>query len=222
MPTAKQTATIAEEPQQHIGSHIRIQPVPPDASSDHVGAPTPAENGFVDRYDQQEVKLQSWVTEVNKIRAKNNELTTQLEERNLEIRKLSKAQKALEKLQDEVLSSVDRFQPAFDTDIIKGLKGLELKARPLISFLAKQSTNLSSAEWQHVIVSLMWEDSFNAAAGVLDFSNKEIRRKVLKNVFWTFLEQNLFYRPFMCFGGPVADHLDRLYKELYPHPRESI
>jgi hypothetical protein len=222
MTSTEQTNNIAEESHQHIGSHIRIEPIAPNASFNQVEARTAAENGFADYCNQQHPTLQSLVTEVDKVRDKNAQLSKELHERELEIRKLNNAQKALEQLQDEVLSSIDRFQPAFDTDVTKAMKGVELKARPLISFLAKQSTKLSPTEWQRDIIPWMWEDSLSAASGVLDFSNKEIRRKVLKNIFWAFLEQNLFHRPFMCFGGPLTDHLDGLYKALYPDPREFV
>lgn len=219
MPRAGESTHIAEESQQHIGSQTGIEPMPHNASFSRRGTLTVAENGMADSYHQQQQALESLVT---KFRTENSQLIRELDKRDLEIRKLSKVQETLERLQNEVLSSVDRFQPAFDTDIIKALQGLESKARRLISLLAKLSTKFPPDKWELNIVPFMWADSVNTAGGVLDFNNKEIRRKVLKNVCWTFLEQNLFHRPFMCFGGPLADHLDGLYKALYPNPREFV
>jgi len=194
--------------------------MPHDASFNQRRTLTAAENGMVDSHSQQQQALESLVTNIHQIQTEKDQLIRKLDKKDLEIRKLSKAQETLERLQNEVLSSVDRYQPAFDMDIIKALQGLELKARRLISFLAKLSTKFPPEKWELNIVPFMWVDSVNTAGGVLDFSNKEIRRKVLKNVFWNFLEQNLFQRPFMCFGGPLTDHLDGLYKALYPNPRE--
>jgi hypothetical protein len=154
---------------------------------------------------------------------KRREAEVQLESALLRIRELEKIERNFHNLQTEKIQSVDRFQPKFDSDITNILKDIDAnKMKKLVIFLGKTSNDLgpealSAAFQPHLWVSPHYKDSI-----AVDFKEKEFRNRLLKSVIWKFLQDNLFLRPFMCFGGDRGERADMLYSAIYPDPRKLI
>jgi hypothetical protein len=162
-------------------------------------------------------------TENQSLLAQVAQLAAQLSAQDLELQKLTKVKAAFADFQTKALSSIDRFQPEFDESITEShFKVLEQKCRPLVSFLTKLRTSLSPRDWAAEVRPLMWESSFSEEGGEVDlFEDRGVRRKVLRSVVWRFLDDGLFHRPFLGFGGELAKRVDDVYQGLFPRPSKS-
>ncbi|KAK4161726.1 hypothetical protein QBC43DRAFT_357268 [Cladorrhinum sp. PSN259] len=136
--------------------------------------------------------------------------------------RLERAEGQLTRLQTEVLSSVDRFDPNYDAHLInkfcalnksiglltksKDLRGLELLADPL-------------GTWDH---SVFWPESINPALkGDSDHKLTDGEKRLLfRHAIWKFLTDHLFCRsrPFASYGGGEVGELasNLPFEQLYP------
>ena len=206
------------EPPPHLDAFAEDQ----SHALDQVGGTTAVEDGVADVYNQPELSIQSLAIKYQRLSENNEWLNNLLYQKESEIRNLSKMKDAFEQLQAEALSSVDRFQAAFDETITDShFKVLDQKVKLLVSCIIKLNTALSPDDQPNEVIPFMWHHCLNADAGSINFNDKEIRRKALRSVVWKFLEGHLFHRPFMCFGGETAKNLDDIFTALFPAPSKA-
>ncbi|KAF2456436.1 hypothetical protein BDY21DRAFT_50455 [Lineolata rhizophorae] len=132
--------------------------------------------------------------------------------------KLRDSHERLEKLQTEALSSVDRFQPAFDEHIVSRFNDLVQTMKPIGSYLANQKQQIDPRRWGTAVLEYLRVDAINKAAPRFNYDEKSIRKKVLKAVTWQFLENTVFGDPFLCFGTEVAHQAREMYHVFYEDP----
>jgi hypothetical protein len=151
---------------------------------------------------------------------KRREAEVQLETALLRIRELEKIEKNFHNLQTEKIQSVDRFQPKFDADITNILKDIDAnKMKKLNIFLGKASNDFGPEALSAAFRSHLWVSPYYQGTISVDFKDKEFRNRLLKSVIWRFLQDNIFLRPFMCFGGESGELADTLYSAIYSDPR---
>lgn len=140
----------------------------------------------------------------------------------LEIRRLRKVEQDFQKLQNEKLQSMDRFQPKFDSDFISALDEIDRKMmKSLVTFLTKSTSQLEGPELSAKIKHHLWLSPYDREEDQFHVKDKDLRRKMLKSMIWKFLQRNLFARPFMCFGGEAGELAHALFSTLYHKPCKS-
>lgn len=136
-------------------------------------------------------------------------------------REYDKLKEDFKKLQTDALSTIDRFQPATDSEISKCLDPVTNGIKSIVNRMAQMKPSLPEEEWKHTIAELMHPQSFNLLSGEPWASDKAIRKMVLKNVLWTFFDNQVLGQVFGGYGGETAHYLRRTYLSLYPDPRKS-
>ncbi|KAK3312619.1 hypothetical protein B0H66DRAFT_462958, partial [Apodospora peruviana] len=134
-----------------------------------------------------------------------------------DIQRLHETEEQLKRLQDEVLTAVDRFDPNFDSNAVEKFKllnnavGKLSKAKGLTKFVLLNPLR----EWD---ASLLWKDSF--APSLLKESIPDGQMKLLfRQAIWKFLAERLFDRaqPFASYGGEVGKLATSLeFVRLFP------
>lgn len=132
-------------------------------------------------------------------------------------KELEKTKTALGSIQTTVVSSSDRFQPAFDESIVSHFNSLDSSATTLIMFLGGLPAPKSQLdEWPK---GTLWDDCVNYDIGPMPFDNKRSRRKVMTVVIWKFLDDFLFKRGFKCFEGALPQEVEKMYMRLFKEGR---
>ncbi|KAF4636617.1 hypothetical protein G7Y89_g1468 [Cudoniella acicularis] len=177
----------------------------------------------VSKQQQQQIKEQ-YEQDIRYQHEKRMENEAQLETAQLEIGRLKKTEEKylLLKLQMEKLKAVaaDGFKPVPDVEIIAKLAEMNAKTmKTLVFFLARGASELGPADLNAAVESLIWISPYYKAAAPFDFNNRELRRALLKSIVWRFLQNNLFSRPFVCFGSEAGHLADTLYSAIFSEPR---
>ena len=132
------------------------------------------------------------------------------------------AEGKLDRLQKEVLASVDRFDPNFDSHIAREFHALNvaigsLCARSTVLKKLVLAPNLPSVrDWS----AALWDDTAQWDA-IAENASKEERKLLLRQAVWRFLAETLFERarPFASFGekGAIAELAKRMpLDKLFP------
>ncbi|KAM7198282.1 hypothetical protein V8F33_005073 [Rhypophila sp. PSN 637] len=132
--------------------------------------------------------------------------------------RFTRTENQLKRLQEEVLTAVDRFDPNFDSKAVEKFKLLNGAVGKLSK--AKELTKLVLAdpliEWDR---SVLWKDSVAPSLSQEKLSESE-KKLLLRQVIWKFFSAKLFDRskPFASYGGSVGElaasfPFDRLFPD---------
>ncbi|KAK3332847.1 hypothetical protein B0T19DRAFT_473638 [Cercophora scortea] len=139
-----------------------------------------------------------------------------------EQRKRLEAEEKLERLQTEVLKSVDRFDPSFDSTISVEFRSLNDKIGKLCK--SKRLTELVLSDDSPPISresSALWEDTVQWTLFDDRAATRAEKKMLLRQAVWKFLVETLFNRarPFASFGddNPQANLVERIcFEKLFP------
>jgi hypothetical protein len=138
-----------------------------------------------------------------------------------EKKRLGEADARFHKLQKEVLSTVDRFQPTYDKTIIDKFGSLQAAIGAFVNQTLMKTVKLNP--WDEWDPSVLWEGAVNPESAALP---KREEKLLARHAVWKFLAEALFDRaqPFASFGGKTAEMAGRLvFDELFPdHGRSFI
>jgi hypothetical protein len=138
-------------------------------------------------------------------------------------RERDKLQGDLEKLQNEHLSTIDRYQPEFDMTFKLNFGLIRKPVSKLSRFIASYMTSeMPNEELLSKLMKYSWIGGSDNNLALINLENKGHRRRLWTSVIWRFLENELFCRPFLCFGGQWAETLDSLYSVLFPNASEYL
>ncbi|KAK3693190.1 hypothetical protein B0T22DRAFT_532504 [Podospora appendiculata] len=140
-----------------------------------------------------------------------------------EQQKRLQAEEKLERLQTEVLASVDRFDPSFDSTISREFQLLnvdigklcsksKLLAKLILSDNSPPISRGSSTLWEDTVQWILFDDRAATRAE---------KKMLLRQAVWKFLTETLFdrARPFASFGNdnPQANLVERIcFDKLFP------
>jgi hypothetical protein len=128
----------------------------------------------------------------------------------------------LDKLQRERLAVVDRFQPEFDEQIELKFRKVRQPVSKLSRFVASNLiSELASEDLTAKLVDNSSAKPVDGKPAFIDLNDKDDRRRIWTSIIWKFLDDQIFHRPFLCFGGKWAETLDGLYPRLFPMPSKQ-
>ena len=142
-----------------------------------------------------------------------------------EKKKLAEAEAKFYQLQDEVLSTVDRFQPTYDEKISEKFGSLQAAIGVFVNQTLVKAVKLDP--WEKWDQSVLWEGAVNLdKVGRLPKGEEKL---LARHAVWKFLAEALFDRaqPFASFGGATTEMAgrlvsDALFPDLFPdHGRLS-
>lgn len=140
-----------------------------------------------------------------------------------DLNRLRETEDQLKRLQQEVLTAVDRFDPNADAKAVEAFKLLNGAIGKLSKAkdLNKLVLNDPLSEWD---ASVLWNDSVapTVAKGTLKDREKKL---LLRQAIWKFLSARLFdrSRPFASYGGLVGELAASLaYDKLFPDHSEFL
>ncbi len=127
----------------------------------------------------------------------------------------------MQRLQTEALATVDRFVPAFDTDVEAKFKQVNQAIGQLIKSKDLEKLVLGSplTEWEDDV---LWQDAANTGA-LRDTRPGWERKQLLRQAVWKFVAERLLdtTQPFCSFGGAVGNLAERwCFDKLFPEPGE--
>ncbi|KAH6676492.1 hypothetical protein B0J14DRAFT_355176 [Halenospora varia] len=140
----------------------------------------------------------------------------QLEAASLEIHRLRAIEKSFQKLQDEKLNAIDRFKPAFDSDLIGRLEEINNKMmKTLVVFLSKANNDFDIIRISKRMEKHLWISPHLSVDKPFNFNDRDLRKCLLKSMIWRFLQNHLFRSPFLCFGGEAGNVAGTLHSVIY-------
>jgi hypothetical protein len=139
------------------------------------------------------------------------------------IRERDRLQGDLAKLQSKQIAAIDRYQPELDENLKLNFGFIRKPVSKLSRFIAFNMTSkIPSEELLAKLKKYSWMGGSSSKSALIDLESKDNRRRIWTSVIWRFLEDELFCRPFLCFGGQWAETLDHLYFTLYPNASEYL
>ncbi|KAK6499971.1 hypothetical protein TWF481_010328 [Arthrobotrys musiformis] len=131
---------------------------------------------------------------------------------------LSQIREKFSKLQGEVLSSVERFNPSFDSQVHQDFVQLNSSIGRLSKSKELKEIVLQGNPLAHWDTSALWADSVHPSIETDGPSDKE-KRLLLRQTIWKFISEELFDRsyPLASFGGFIGG-LESLpfFDKLFP------
>ncbi|KAF2463991.1 uncharacterized protein BDR25DRAFT_362203 [Lindgomyces ingoldianus] len=215
LPRSDNTADLDEEVSHQTNE--TVQQVEPQSNGDLVLLMKYVQ--AYNSYKAEAEKLQNENDSLKKQVASLNEIQCNWEGYNREIEIM---RSRLAQLQSEALSGVDRFQPEFDETIVKAFGKIEVKMKPILTLLGKQTSKFEPEAWAEKAEKLMWSGCKDRSKKPIDYADKEMRKKAIRGILWLVLKRDLFKKPFKAFGGDIAQHLDMAYQNLWSKPRPHI
>ena len=143
------------------------------------------------------------------------EIKNELESKTKE---LAKSKREFQQLQQEHMSSLDHYQPAFDDTIIDTFENLDKAIKSYVSSISKMKTALPEDAWDKKVANYMWSGSFDTRVRRSKSKEKTVQRKVLWGVVWKVLFDTLFNTPFHAFSRSRMAEVKNAYETLYPQP----
>ncbi|KAK0643806.1 hypothetical protein B0T16DRAFT_189058 [Cercophora newfieldiana] len=132
--------------------------------------------------------------------------------------KLAEAEAKFLRLQNEVLSTVDRFQPTYDEKINKEFGRLQAAIGGLVNHTLAKSVKIDP--WDKWDESVLWEGAVNRSRVGEDGLPKREEKLLVRQAVWKFLAEALFERahPFSSFGGAAEELAERwVFDGLFPN-----
>ncbi|KAH8678767.1 hypothetical protein BGZ60DRAFT_513047 [Tricladium varicosporioides] len=164
----------------------------------------------------QECILEKYKKDIQLLSDQNKDARAQLEAASLEIYRLQAIEKSFQKLQDEKLNAVDRFKPAFDSDLVGRLEEINNKMmKALVLFLSKANNDRDIIGISKVMEKYLWKSPHFSVDKPFNFNDRDLRKRLLKSMIWRFLQNQLFGSPFLCFGGEAGNVAGTLHSVLY-------
>lgn len=136
---------------------------------------------------------------------------------------LAKTQGQLTRLQKEVLSAVDRFDPNYDSHLTNKFTALNKSIGLLTKSKDLRSLNFLADPIGTWDPSVFWPNTLTPSLkGTTKLTDGE-KRLLFRQAIWKFLSDRLFARsePFNSYGGEVGDIASNLpFEQLYPDYRK--
>jgi hypothetical protein len=157
---------------------------------------------------------------LDEVKGKNREiqdLKDTVDEKEREIKQL---RVNVDRLQRAGLLAVDRFKPAIDSEIRDGFRHIQQQhVTKLARFLAKLESGLSAEDWIAAMIEESWT---NLDVKDANWASDKIGVQLWTGILWRFFHENLFSKPFLCFGGQQCQNLDDIYRTIFSeHPGKS-
>jgi hypothetical protein len=131
-------------------------------------------------------------------------------------RELAQVKEQFHSLQKAQLSTVDRFSPRVDSDIIECFHLAENKIKGLSNFLARyMKTSISDKAWVEKMIKHSWADAYSHDAVKMNGRDVDVRRQIWRLVVWNWLDDAMIREPFQAFGGTVAQQLHDSYGGIF-------
>jgi molecular chaperone GrpE (heat shock protein) len=165
-----------------------------------------------EKLDQLQSQFEARQTGLHTLESKYQNL---LKNFNSEVQNHKGTREHLESIQKDKLSTIDRFEPVVDEELVSKFYEVSEGVKILAMFLARTTpTNLFGVEWFEI----MSKDSklcFDAALGSIDVTQKRARRMLWTNFFWKNLISRLFKNILQAFQGPIVDAVETLWENMF-------
>ena len=131
--------------------------------------------------------------------------------------KIANLRSDLERIQQEVLATVDRLAPQFDEKIQSLFINLNRKIGTLVKdkTMAQFAIDNPLENWDSGV---LWPGTVSATIRTKKAADKKTVKLLLRQAVWKFLSDCLFDRaqPFAPFGGTLARELGSIYATMFP------